>query len=553
MIDDANSVPQGAVLDTDICVVGTGAAGLSIALQFLNGPCRVLVLEAGSLKTNKINQDFYRGSVTDPDLHTPPDHYRDRVYGGTTKIWGGRCVPFDPIDLEQRSWIHESGWPIDFAELAGYYPAANRLCEAGDYDYGPTAVPGGMRPLIRNFGAANLSSETIERFSCPTDFGARYRADLEASQSVRILLNANCTEIRTTGEGSAVESVSVQTLSGTGFTVTARVVVLATGGIETPRLLLASRRVHANGLGNAHDLVGRYYMCHMAGTIGALTFAVPPEDVWHNYERTVDGVYCRRRISVSAEAQRALGIGNVIFRLHHPRIPDPSHRTGALSAIYLAKYFISYEYSKRLHGSDVLGARDYLRHVTNIVTDPLGTAGFLAHWTVAHTLAKRKFPSLIVHPRSNVYSLEFNGEQEPNPDSRITLTRETDRLGMPRLNIDWRYTEGDIRSIVESLKLVREGIASSKVGRFDFDEGEVASACLRDGALGGHHIGTTRMSASPSRGVVDASCQIHGVRNLYIAGSAVFPTSSQANPTLTIVAMALRLANKLKADFATTP
>ncbi|MDC6695488.1 hypothetical protein, partial [Leclercia adecarboxylata] len=123
--------------------------------------------------------------------------------------------------------------------------------------------------------------------------------------------------------------------------------------------------VHTAGLGNAHDLVGRYYMCHMAGTIGALTFAAPPEDVWHNYERTHDGIYCRRRISIREEMQRRLRIGNVIFRLHHPRIPDPSHRTGALSAIYLAKYFISYEYSKRLHGSDVLGLKDYLRHAAN--------------------------------------------------------------------------------------------------------------------------------------------------------------------------------------------
>lgn len=547
MIEDAEAAPSGGTITTDLCIVGAGAAGISLALQFVEVGRDVLLIEAGGEKFDTATQALYEGKVVDPELHSPADRYRQRMFGGTTTTWGGRCIPFDPIDFEARSYAPHSGWPIDHAAVARYYPAANALCEAGDFDYSAaTAVAGGMRPMIAGYEPTAFSTDPIERFSCPTDFGRRYRHRLEISAGVRVLLNASCTEIMTDATGGTVESLRLRTLSGKQFDVRANRVVLATGGLEAARLLLASRARHPNGIGNDRDLVGRYYMCHIAGTIGRLRFNIPRDRVWHGYDRAWDGIYCRRRLALRPESQRALGVGNIVLRLHHPRLVDPSHGTGILSAIYLGKPFISYEYAKRLYGPHDESLAIYLRHVLNVAREPFKTAAFMIDFARKRRFAERKFPSLIVASRSNDYSLDIHSEQLPNPDSRITLDTALDRFGMPRIAIDWRYTKWDIETVAKALATFQGELRQWGGASLDFDPDEVESCMLREGAFGGHHIGTTRMAASPTDGVVDSDCRVFGIDNLYIASSAVFPTSSQANPTLTIVALALRLADHLK-------
>jgi choline dehydrogenase-like flavoprotein len=549
MIGDARSIVRGSTLHADLCIVGAGAAGITLAVQLLRSGLHVLLLESGGLSADAATQALNEGEVADPALHSPPDKYRQRRFGGSTTIWGGRCVPFDPIDLETRPWIDHASWPIDHETLLADYPAANALCEAGAFEYDARfAVPGGMRPVIRGFAPQSFDQNGIERFSCPTDFARRYCHRLERAEDLRILLNANVTRIDMAPDGARVAGLTVRTLSGNRFQVRADQIVLAMGGIEIPRLLLASRDVHAAGVGNAEDLVGRYYMCHIAGTIGALRLDLPRDDVWHGYDVAEDGTYCRRRIALRPERQRAAAIGNLVFRLHHPRIPDPRHRTGALSAIYLAKHLISYEYGKRLVSDQPASPGDWLRHAANVVTDPFGVAGFLWHWGRYRTLAQRKFPSVIIRPRANRFSLDFNAEQVPNPASRIGLGEERDALGLPRPRVDWRYTDMDVRTVSVAFDELRSAFAQSGIGMLEAEGGEtdIEAVIRRDGAYGGHHIGTTRMGSSPVSGVVDANCRVFGVNNLYIAGSAVFPTSSQANPTLTIVALAIRLARHLR-------
>lgn len=547
MILDADEVEDGTAFQADICVVGAGAAGITLALRLMGSGLSVLLLESGGERVEAATQRLCEGEVVDPALHSPPDKYRQRRLGGTTGIWGGRCVPFDAVDFERRPWIAESGWPFGLQELLPYYAEANRVCEAGRFAYTvEQAFPAGRaRPTIRHFRGRRFTDDTLERFSLPTDFGRRYRARLLASREVRVLLHANAVELRTGAAGEAVTELQVRTLRGKAFPVRAGRFVLAMGGLETPRLLLASHGQHAAGIGNAHDWVGRTYMCHVAGTLGEVRIG-DAAAVWHGYEMAQEGVYCRRRFALTGAAQRELGIGNFTARLHHPRIPDPAHRTGPLSALYLAKPFISYEYSKRLHGEDAASAATLARHARNVALDPLGTAGFLLHWARKRTFAERKFPSIIVRPRAGVYSLEFNAEQEPNRDSRVRLLPERDQLGMQRLSVDWRPTSGDLRTAREAIRALAEDFEASGCGRLLHAPEAVEAHALRDGAMGGHHIGTTRMAASPSRGVVDADCRVHGVRNLYVAGSAVFATSSQANPTLTIAALALRLADHLR-------
>jgi choline dehydrogenase-like flavoprotein len=218
--------------------------------------------------------------------------------------------------------------------------------------------------------------------------------------------------------------------------------------------------------------------------------------------------------------------------------------------LYLAKFLIPYEYGKRLDGGEPVGFAGWMRHVANVAAAPHDAAGFVWHMLRDRKLAQRKFPSIIIHPKRNLYSLDFHAEQQPNPSSRVVLSDKKDALGMPQLRIDWRYTEGDVDTVTRALALLAREMSRSGAATFDYDANEVETEMTRYGAYGGHHIGTARLGSDPRSSVVDPDGLVHGVDNLYIAGSAVFPTSSQANPTLTIVAMTLRLADHLLATQA---
>lgn len=551
MIVDADTLEAGTRLATDVCVVGGGAAGISLALALSGQGLNIVMLEAGRAGEHAPTQALYQGEVSDERMHSPPDKYRQRRWGGSTTIWGGRCVPFDPIDFETRGQVPGSGWPISFDELLPFYPQANALAEAGRFSYeADDALGAAAAPMIRGFDSELVRTGGLERFSCPTDFGMRYARRLRVAADVTVLLGANCTSVRLDADGRSVRELEVATLAGRRFRVAARATVLATGGLETPRLLLASRDVAAAGIGNEHDAVGRYYMCHIAGNVGTLELGGFPRDVRHGYEITPEGVYCRRRLSIVAAEQRRRGLANAVARLHFPRITDPRHRNGVLSGLFLVRRLISYEYGKRLNDGTRATPGVYAQHLLNVIGDPVDTAAFLAHWVRYRTLAQRKFPSVILRNRSNRFSLELHGEQAPRADSRVSLTEKTDALGMPRLRVDWRYGAGDIESLRHTLDLLAREFERSGAGRLEYRHETLEEDLLRFGAYGGHHIGTTRMGGDPRTSVVDAQCRVHSVRNLFVAGSSVFPTSSQANPTLTLIALSLRLGQHLSRQLA---
>jgi choline dehydrogenase-like flavoprotein len=547
MILDANNLPDDATLRADVCIVGAGAAGISMALQFLGSGIEVLLLESGALAQEPDTQALYAGAVVDERVHSPPDRYRQRRFGGTTTIWGGRCMPLDPIDFEARDYVPHSGWPFAREALLPYYPRANQLCEAGDFSYTAAATfRDGGRPMIEGFESTYFSSDTLERFSCPTDFGARYGQRLRAASNITVVMHANVTAIRLLPGGDRVAALDVRTLSGKRLQARASHFVLAAGGLEVTRLLLASRDVQSAGIGNQHDVVGRYYMCHLAGSMGALKILKPPGAVHHGYEISEEGIYCRRRLALRPEVQRAQRLGNFVARLHHPRITDPAHRSSVLSLLYLAKPLIPYEYSRRLHGDARASLRAWLKHLGNVVTGPLEAIAFAWHVLRDRKLAERKFPSIIVTSKANLYSIDFHAEQQPDAASRVMLDSAHDALGMPRLRIDWRYTAGDVDTVTRAIALLAAEFTRSGVGRLDYEPATVEAEMTRYGAYGGHHIGTARMGSDPRDSVVDGNCRVHGIDNLFVASAATFPSSSQANPTLTVVALSLRLAAHLR-------
>jgi choline dehydrogenase-like flavoprotein len=552
MIVSARGLAMTPVIETDLCIVGAGAAGIAIALQFAGSGHAVLLLESGGERPDAQGQSLCAGEVVDPALHPPAEAYRRRGLGGCTTLWGGRCVPLDDIDFAPRPWLGLPAlWPMQYEDLVPYWHRAAALAELGprnyreDYD-AETAIAGGMRPMFAGFADAAVSTNRIERFSRPTNFAAQYGPALRASRRITTLLHATCREILLTPDGRAVRQLEVGLEGGGRLAVRARCIVLAAGGIEVPRLLLASTSHSAAGIGNAHDQVGRNYMCHLAGTLGTVAPAVGTKP-YHGYDRTKDGVYCRRRFSIDSWAQQAAGIGNAIARLHHPRIANPDHGSASLSSLYLASGLLPAEYTRRL-ATPAPSRR--AAHLRNIARDPAGAVAFGLAMMRHRFLAARKYPSVTVVPRHQLFTLDVHAEQLPNPDSRITLAQPRDRFGVHLPRIDWRYLPEDIRTVRGTLALIGGALEAGGHATLAWDPAGVEADMLRDGAYGGHHLGTARMSETPRTGVVDADCRVHGVENLFIAGGAVFPTSGQANPTLTILALALRLADHLKVHLA---
>lgn len=546
MIADANSIQNGVCLQPDVCVVGAGPAGIALTLALSERGLSVLLLESGQWDDDVKTQSLYAGEVADERLHSPPDKYRQRRMGGSSAIWGGRCMPFDPIDFETRSYVPNSGWSLSYEDLLPFYPRANALAEAGHFSYNADEALGmHTPPMIRGFASTRVDTDGLERFSCPTHFGTRYKKRLQLAAGVQVLLGANCTAVRLHADGHSVRSLEVATLAGKRFSVTPRASVLAIGGLETARLLLASCDVSPAGVGNSHDVVGRYYMCHIAGNVGTLNLRGSTSNVRHGYEVSPEGIYCRRRFSVVAAEQRRLGLANAVARLHFPRITDPAHRNGVLSGLFLARKLISYEYGKRLNDGFVATPASYAHHLFNVVTDPFDTTVFGAHWLMRRSFPDRKFPSVILRNRTNRFSLEVHGEQIPQADSRVTLSEKVDLLGMPQLKVDWRYCKADIDSVRRTLDVFAFELDQSGVGQFKYNRDTLEEDLMRFGAYGGHHIGTARMGIDVRSSVVNTDCQVHSVRDLFVAGSAVFPTSSQANPTLTLIAISLRLGETL--------
>lgn len=550
MLFDARNIPAQTRLDCDIVIVGGGAAGITLAREFLGSRLDVILLEGGGRRPEGATQDLYKGEVVNPAQHGPLDKYRQRVIGGTSTLWGGCCAPFDDTDFSLRPHVPHSGWPITRDELDPYYARAHTYLHAGHYSYDAAdSLPGAAAPMIPGLTSGDITQHRLWRFSLPADFARLYMDELKHSRNVRVGLHANCTGITLAPSGAHVTELQVASLRGNGFAVRARHVVLAMGGLETTRLLLASRDVCPNGIGNDHDLVGRFYGSHITGQLGEAVFTPKGGPIVWDYERSHEGVYCRRIIGIEAAVQRREQLLNFCCNLTHPPIADPAHGNAILSAAYLVKRFmidrIPPEYSKDMAGH-MTPYRQVAPHLMNLVRGAPALFPFAAKWMGSRVLARRKLPSVALPNRGNVYSLHFDAEQSPNPDSRVTLTTERDALGMNRLRVDWRHTTADVDSVARSFQVVKRALEAAGVATFRVDEANFKERITQQLGVGSHHIGTTRMADHPSRGVVDAQCRVHGVDNLFIASSSTFATSSFANPTLTIVALAIRVADRLK-------
>jgi choline dehydrogenase-like flavoprotein len=464
-------------------------------------------------------QDLYRGEIVGQPYY-PLQAARLHYFGGTTGHWAGFCSTYDPIDFETRPWVPNSGWPIKRAELDPFYARAQSILDLGPYEYDAADWAKRDSELEPFPLDPNAIWPKMWQFSPPARFGPKYRDTIVNARGVHLYTHANVCEIEANEGVSAVDGLRVRMLDGKELRVKARSYVLACCAIQNARLLLASNRRASAGVGNAHDLVGRYFMEHLEMPSGELVLAKPQSTKMKMYVMNYGVTKARAELSLSAESQREHRILNGTASLEPGSLGEPIRSTFQFLPPAFLKAMMEWEKGGRV------GPRPEIESLPGAAeTDS----------------AASKVP--------RIFHLMTRQEQAPNPSSRVTLSAEKDAMGMPRVKLDWQLTELDKRSIRTYYKLLGQEMGRSGVGRVQ----------LRDWLLsdddrtwppfisgGRHHMGTTRMHGDPKQGVVDANCRVHGIGNLYVAGSAVYPTSGSANPTLTLVALSLRLSDYLK-------
>ena len=515
MFTDVEELRACSTVQTDLCIVGAGAAGISLALAFVDSPVRVVLLENGGLTAEPTGRGIYDvGAGTTPRLLVDPT--RMWYFGGNTNHWQGNCRPLDEVDFEPRGWIPYSGWPIRRNQLLSYYERAQHICGLGGfrwYDLDACRAHLNYQPL--DVDPSILTNKIVH--TCPIlSFAELHRHRLEASGNVRVLFRGHAVRLKTNSAGDSVHCVEAVGMDGLQTRIEASVFVLAAGGVENARLLLCSNDVRRHGLGNDHDLVGRFFMEHWYvdiplggwGEAGDLSFySVGRQPVG---DASVWGQLVLSEELMRKQRVPALGLW---FR----RVPF-----NALSANSAGRIAAFLRGRARLEQP--------LVDIQLVLSDPGAVA--------RHIVRK-----LGHRDDGEGCSLRVQLEQTPNPENQIRLSEERDRLGQPLAELVLRLTDKERQSHLRSLELAADevGLNSQRLRkqmRLMLDAGRVG--------FFSHHMGTTRMHNDPAQGVVDSDCRVHEVANLFVAGSSVFPTGGSAAPTLTIVALALRLADHIQ-------
>ncbi len=531
LIDLKQSDPAANGWDglADICIIGSGPAGSTLARRLMGRGRKIILLESGGLDYEPDVAALNAGRSVGMPYYDLEDS-RLRFFGGTAAIWGGRCAELDDIDFERRAWVPYSGWPFGKQVLAPYYAEARRHLQL-DNGAADARIWSDIGLEPPSFGRGLLTTAFWRFDDAWNRFGPVKNADLINHPDVTVVLHASATGLELCESGSAVTSVVVASLSGYRGRVRAKAFVLAAGGLENPRILLASRDRAPEGVGNEHDLVGRFFMEHPHARGGRLHV----RKLWSFLQtfRSSHSVHrsrCAALLRPDDSTQREHQILNSSFT---PRVrPHPGSRRGIVNTVYRSIR------QKLAPTNEARSAWRLGRHLARALkrqSDPLQ-------------------PWLSVRMGRQGLYLSVRAEQAPNRDSRVRVGQERDALGMPRVELDWRLSDIDKRTVQVltaqlDTRLRRENVGSVEPASWLSDP-RVAweiDPLISAHAIGGyHHMGTTRMATDPSQGVVDPNCRVHGISNLFIAGSSVFPTSGWANPTLTIMALSIRLGDHLQ-------
>jgi choline dehydrogenase-like flavoprotein len=566
MIEDLSTFSEDIGIEEELAIVGAGPAGIVIALEAARLGLSVVLIESGKRSFDPAVQELSEAAEWDRHRHAPVSLTVRRQVGGTSTIWGGRCVPYDPVDFAPRPFLDVPAWPIGYQEVQRYFERTCDWMVCGRAAFNTSELPHLPSGIVPGFVDGSVLGSSLERWSLPTDFGKTYQEHLERSPRVRLLTGVTCTEIVCPSQGGRAQRLECRTHAGGRVLVTAKAFVVACGGLESTRLLMSSSGPEGEQLGNRSGHLGRWYMAHVEGSIANVRFSTPPRQTVYGYERDIDGVYVRRRFSFSEEYQRTHKLPNVVSWLGNPEIPDARHGSGQLSFVYLAltsalgPRFAPEVQRLALTGTEIPGTpyggatiTSRASHLRNILRQPFSTGRFMIDFGARRFLTRgRHAPGFFVYNRQNLYPLQYHGEQLPNPTSMVGLSREADRLGRRRLTIDLRFSPVDVDGVVRAHEHWDRYLRKLGVGRLEYLHQDLNQAIEQRLGGGFHQIGTTRMSASPSDGVVDQNLAVHGVPNVYLASSSTFVTSGQANSTFMVLAFALRLADHLARQLRTS-
>jgi choline dehydrogenase-like flavoprotein len=521
---DARSLAPDEELEADVCIVGAGPAGIVLALELLETGAQICMLESGGREPQglpggeSIGYPYFRLATAGV-----------RAFGGSSLHWGSgdgdywHAAPLDRLDFESRPGIPHSGWPFGRMELVPFYKRAAALCGLGPFVY--SADPLDDDDVARHLAVrpARLVSSFLEvSYSTFTQYFVR----LIAAGNLRLLLHATAAEVTTEDRGRRVDGVRAFSSPGKALGVRARTTILAAGGIENARLLLLSSRAHPSGLGNQHDLVGRFFMERVAVRSGVL---VPSS------ETLLDQTH------LYAKREQAGARVVPTLRLHESVV----RREELLNVAFLL--------DARPRASAAGGVRSVatLRRVRQLEPRPKGVLGYARNVVadagdVAHTIRHRRAPAIAPE---EVLPLRVQAEQAPNPASRITLSEDRDSFELRKPRLNWQLGDLDRLSIRRTQEIVGDELRAGGIGSVADRLGDEDPPALIYGLY--HHMGTTKMNDNPKLGVVDVDCEVHGWPDLFVTGTSVFPTAGWANPTFTVLALAIRLADHLKRRLGT--
>jgi hypothetical protein len=498
---ESRTLPDGFVADTDVCIIGTGAAGLTVLRELQASGLSVIACEAGDLNPRAVDQALLRGD-------TPRDSYdlhssRLRYFGGTANHWGGHCVPLEPYQMQRLPYIPYSGWPYGYDTLLPYYKRAAKMLELGDYDFDPESVAKTIGQRLVNF-RGGVCRNVVSRYN-RYRFGLALTDSDESLDRTQIFLCADLVNLALAPESSAIARAVFATTRGNSLIVRARYFLLATGGIETARLLLSMTRDRPAGLGNGHGLVGRFWQEHIWYPGGVIALSDPPQgESFYFREHSLGGYRVRAHIALTPKAEAEHGL--------------PAFRA-ELAPVGL-------EYIKRSVQNGSIGLAEIqtlLRHSPDV------TANLLCGAAVTTGFYLKNYFQMLA-----------------DPENRVRLSRDRDKFGRPLPSLDFRVDENAHLALLNTQRLIGRDLAQRGVGRILIELSEDPSRRLPGRSYGAHHIGTARMSESRSEGVTNADARVHETDNLYLAGSSIFPTCGWQNPTLTIVATSMKLADHLK-------